>query len=136
PVRRRSPERRRHLHVHVAPGADGADAVAAPALRPAEIVADPELAAHERWLLLTEPEAAPLAGLADDGGISCRAEEDDRLLEPLQSPPDRLRRRCQVRELRVPLQERELDRVGRPVPVLGEMDFGQPLLVALVVVVL
>src|SRR5205085_11318756 len=52
------------------------------------------------------------------------------------SPPDRLCRRCQVRELCVPLQERELDRVGRPVPVLGEMDLGQPLLVALVVVVL
>src|SRR5439155_10738360 len=93
-------------------------------------------AADERGLLLAEAEPAALAGLADDGEISCRAEEDDRLLEQLQSPPDRLRRRCQVRELRIPLEERELDGVCRTVPVLGDMDLGKPLLVALVVVVL
>src|SRR2546421_10086354 len=52
------------------------------------------------------------------------------------SPPDRLRRRCQVCELCVSLQERELDPVGRPVPVLGEDHLGQALLVGVLVVVL
>jgi hypothetical protein len=80
-------------------------------------------------MFLAEAEPAALAGLADDGEISCRAEEDDCLLEQLQSPPDRLRRRCQVRELCVPLEERELDRVGRPVPVLGQDHLSQALLI-------
>jgi hypothetical protein len=52
-------------------------------------VGDPELAAHERRLFVTKTEAAPFTGLADDGEISCRAEEDDCLLEQLGSPPDR-----------------------------------------------
>src|SRR2546426_468508 len=84
-----SPERRSHLDVHVAPRADGADTVAALTFGPGEVVAEAELAADERGLLLAETEPAALAGLADDGEISCRAEEDDRLLEQLQSPPDR-----------------------------------------------
>src|SRR2546421_11212561 len=42
----------------------------------------------------------------------------------------------QVCELRIPLEERELDRVGRPVPVLGQDHLGDPLLIRLVVVVL
>ena len=95
--------------MHVAPRTDGADAVAALALGPGKVMAEAELAADERGPLLAEAEPAALAGLADDGEISCRAEEDDRLLEQLQSPPERLRRRCQVRELRVPLEERELE---------------------------
>src|SRR2546421_12060457 len=42
----------------------------------------------------------------------------------------------QVRELRVPLEERELDRVGRPVPVLGQDHLSQALLIRFLVVVL
>src|SRR5205814_10665562 len=82
--RRKSlPEGRSHLDVDVASRAEGADAMAPPALRPAEVVPDAELAADERRLFLAEPQTASLAGLADDGEISCRAEEDDRLLEQL-----------------------------------------------------
>jgi hypothetical protein len=69
--------------VHVAAGADGADPMPPRALGPADVVADAELPAHERRLLVSEPEPAFLAGLADDGEISCRAEEDDCLLEQL-----------------------------------------------------
>src|SRR5213080_3041355 len=50
--------------------------------------------------------------------------------------PIGLRRRCQVRELRVPLEERELECVGGTVAVLGQDHLGNPLLIALVVVVL
>jgi hypothetical protein len=37
--------------------------------------------------------------------------------------------RGEIRELRVPLEERKLDRVGRAVPVLGENHLGEALLV-------
>src|SRR5437762_14236960 len=116
--------------MHVAPRTDGADAVAALALGPGEVMAEAELAADERGLLLAEAEPAALAGLADDGEISCRAQEDDRLLEQLQSPPDRLRRRRQVGELCVSLEERKLDGAGGTVSLLGDLDLGKPLLVA------
>jgi hypothetical protein len=52
-------------------------------------VATAELAADEGELFLPEAETATLAGLADDGEISCRAKEDDGLLEQRKSPPDR-----------------------------------------------
>src|SRR3954468_15623600 len=84
---RRSPERRRHLGVHVPAGADGADPVAATALRPADVVAVAQLPAHERGLFFAEAQPAALAGLADDGEVGCRAEEDDRLLVQLQVTP-------------------------------------------------
>jgi hypothetical protein len=74
--------------VDVSAGPNGADPVAAWALGPAEVVGDPELAADDRRLFISEAEAAPFAGLADDGEISCRAEKDDCLLEQLGSPPD------------------------------------------------
>ena len=70
--------------MHVAARAECADAVPTLALGPTEVVADAELAADERGLLLAEAQPAALAGLADDGEISCRAEEDDCLLEQLQ----------------------------------------------------
>src|SRR6187551_1871782 len=47
-----------------------------------------------------------------------------------------LLRSRQIRELRVALEERELDAVGRAVAVLGHVHLGDPLLVGLVVVVL
>ncbi len=46
-----------------------------------------------------------------------------------------LRRRRQVRELGVALQEAELDRVGGAVAVLGEDHLGEPLRVGLLAVV-
>src|SRR5437763_17169140 len=88
-ARRDSPERRGHLDVHVPTRADGADAVAALALGPGEVVTDAELAADERRVLLAEGEPAALAPQADDGERRCRAGEDDRLLERPQSPPHR-----------------------------------------------
>ena len=84
--------------MHVPAGADGADPMAATALGPADVVAVAELAAHERRLFFAEAEAAALAGLTDDGEVSCRAEEDDRLLVQLQAavtPWLRYRRRNQ-----------------------------------------
>ena len=70
--------------MHIAACTEGPDAVSTLALGPTEVVADAQLAADERGLLLAEAQPAALAGLADDGEISCRAEEDDRLLEQLQ----------------------------------------------------
>ena len=74
---------------------DGANAVSVLALRPPEVVADAELAADDRRLLLAEPEPAALARLAHDGEVACRAEEDDRLLvqsEPTLPPGPRISR--------------------------------------------
>ena len=56
--------------MHVAPRTDGADAVATLTLGPGEVMAEAELAAHDRGLLFSEAEPAALAGLADDGEIS------------------------------------------------------------------
>src|SRR4051794_8222467 len=66
--------------------------------------------------------------------VNVVAEPSIRTTFPLTSSPS-LRRR-EIRELRVALEERELHRVGRAVPVLGEDHLGEALAVRLLVVVL
>ena len=66
--------------MHVAAGADRADAMAAHALRPAEVVPAAQLSAHERGLVVAEAEAPALAGLADVAHKQNRYADAHRLL--------------------------------------------------------